>query len=139
MASTAIKAQGSTIQTDIAVAGTPDTVIANLKGFSGFDGESTEVDITNLSSPAKEFDVGLQDYGSFSMEWNPDFSDPGQNDVRAAQSSGATKTFLLTLPNGTTAQFAGLVKNASSINGGVDAALDGSVSIKITGAVTITP
>jgi len=139
MASTAIAAQGATLEIDIAVPGTPDTAIANIKSFSGFDGESGEIDVTNLDSTAKEYRAGLQDFGSFSLEWNPDYSDAGQNNMRSAQASGAVKTFLLTLPNGTTAQFAGIVKNASSISGGVDAVLDGSVSIKVTGAVTITP
>ena len=139
MASTAIAAQGATLEIDIAVPGTPDTAIANIKSFSGFDGEAGEIDVTNLDSAAKEYRAGLQDFGSFSLEWNPDYSDAGQNNMRTAQASGAVKTFLLTLPNGTTAQFAGIVKNASSISGGVDAVLDGSVSIKVTGAVTITP
>lgn len=139
MASTAIAAQGATLEIDVAVAGTPDTAIKNIKSFSGFDGEAGEIDVTNLDSTAKEYRAGLQDFGSFSLEWNPDYADAGQNDMRSAQASGAVKTFLLTLPNGTTAQFAGIVKNASSISGGVDAVLDGSVSIKITGSVTITP
>lgn len=139
MASTAINAQGATLEVDVAVAGTPDTAISNIKSFSGFDGEASEIDVTNLDSTAKEYRAGLQDFGSFSLEWNPDYSDAGQNNVRSAQASGAVKTFLLTLPNGTTAQFAGIVKNAQAISGGVDAVLDGSVSIKITGSVTITP
>lgn len=137
MASTAINAQGATLEVDVAIAGTPDTEIANLKSFSGFDGEASEIDVSNLSSTSKEFRLGLKDSGSFGIEWHPDYSDAGQNDVRAAESSGATKTFRLTLPNGTTATFAGLVKNAGSISGGVDGVVDGSVAIKITGDVTI--
>lgn len=137
MASTAIAAQGATLQVDKLTPGTADVSVANIKSFSGFDGEASEIDVTNLSSTAKEYRAGLQDFGSFSMEWNPDFTDDGQNEVRAAQASGAVKTFLLTLPNATTATFQGIVKNASSMSGGVDAVVDGSVSIKITGNVTI--
>jgi len=139
MASTAIDAQGATLEVDVAVPGTPDTAISNIKSFSGFDGEASEIDVTNLDSTAKEYRAGLQDFGSFSLEWNPNYSDAGQNDVRSAQASGDVKTFLLTLPNGSTAEFAGIVKNAQAISGGVDAVVDGSVSIKITGSVTITP
>lgn len=137
MASTAIDAQGATLQVDNATPGTADTAIANIKSFSGFDGEASEIDVTNLSSTAKEFKLGLKDFGSFSLEWNPDYSDAGQNVIRAAGSN--LKTFLLTLPNGTTAGFQGYVKNGDSISGGVDGVIDGSVSIKITGSVTITP
>lgn len=136
MASTAIKAQGSTLEIDVAIPGTADVEIANVRSFSGFDGEAGDIDITNLSSTAKEFDVGLQDAGGFSFEWHPDYADAGQNAVRAAQTAGTLKTFMLTLPNATTATFAGYVKNAKGVSGGTDAVVEGSVSIKITGSVT---
>lgn len=137
MASTAIDAQGSTLKIDNATPGTADVAIENIKSFSGFDGEKTEIDVTNLDSTAKEYRLGLQDYGSFSFEWNPSYSATGQNVVRAAGST--VKTFKLTLPNGTTADFQGIVKNGTAITGGVDNVIDGSVTIRITGAVTITP
>lgn len=136
MASTAISAQGTTLEIDTVTAGTPDTEIENVKSFSGFDGEAGEIDVTNLSSTAKEFRVGLQDFGSFSFEWDVDLAATGQDAVRAAQASGAVKTFRLTFPDASTATFSGLVKNATSMSGGVDQVLTGSVSIKITGAVT---
>lgn len=135
----AIKAQGSTLQVDVSVAGTPDVEIANLKSFSGFDGEAGDLDVSNLSSTAKEFDVGLIDNGSFTVEWHPDFSDSGQNAVRAAETSGALKTFLLTLPNGVEVLFSGRVKNASSMSGGIDGVVEGSANIKISGGITVTP
>lgn len=127
MASTAISAQGSTL-TIGAVA------ISNIKSYSGFDGEAGEIDTTNLDSTGKEYLIGLQDFGSFSCDWNNDYSDLGQIACRAAQASGAIQTFVLTLPNADTVTFSGLVKNAQSISGGVDATLDGSMSIKVTGA-----
>ena len=136
MASTAISAQGTTFEVDDVTPGTADVAVGNMKTYSGFDGEAGEIDITNLSSTAKEFRLGLQDFGSFSLDINPDYSDAGQNVLRAAQASGAVKTFELTLSDGTTATFQGLVKNASAVSGGVDATHDGTVSIKITGTVT---
>jgi len=141
MTSTAITAQGSTLQIDVAVPGTPDTEIENVISYTGFDAEAAEIDITNLSSTAKEKLLGLQDFGSFSMEIHPDFDAgaAGQNDLRAAQASGAEKAFLLTLPDGTTVAFSARVQNATSITGGVDAALAGSVSLTITGDIVITP
>lgn len=135
MPSTAIDAQGSTLQVDDLTPGTPDVAVANINSFSGFDGEASEIDVTNLSSTAKEYRVGLKDFGSFSLDWNPDYTDAGQNVIRSA--GNAVKTFLLTLPNGTTLTFQGLVKNADSISGGVDAVIDGSVSIKVSGDVTV--
>lgn len=137
MASTAISAQGTTVQIDTTTPGTPDTAIANVFSFSGLDGEASEIDVTNLTSTAKEFRLGLKDYGGFSIEYHPDYSDSGQDTLRAAGVSGAQKTFRVTLPDATTLTFAGFVKNADSVSGGIDAVLTGSASIKITGDVTV--
>lgn len=134
MPSTAISAQGSTLS----IAGTD---IENVYSFSGLDGEAGEVDITNLSSVAKEFLLGLQDFGSFSGEYHPDWTGTasGQEALRTAQGSASPAAFVLTTRDGATATFSALVKNATSTSGGVDAALTGSFSLKITGDVTISP
>lgn len=135
MASTAISAQGTTIEVDSTTPGTPDTEIGNVASFSGFDGEASEIDVTNLSSTAKEFNIGLKDFGAFSMEIHPDYDDAGQSELRSAGNS--VKTFRITLPNSKTLTFSGLVKNADALNGGVDAVLTGTVNIKVTGDVVV--
>lgn len=135
MASTAISAQGSTVEVDDTTEGTPDVVINNIASFSGFDGEASEIDATNLSSVAKEFKIGLKDFGSFSMEIHPDYDDAGQNVLRSA--GNKVKSFKATLPNGKVITFKGLVKNADSLNAGIDAVLTGTVTIKVTGAVEV--
>lgn len=137
MASTAISAQGSTFEIDTDTQGTADTQIANMYSYSGLDGEASEIDTTNMDSTAKEFRLGLVDNGGFNIEFHPDYDDEGQNALRAAGLSGAVKAFVLTLPNTKTVSFNGLVKNASSINGAVDAVVTSSASIRITGAVTV--
>jgi hypothetical protein len=135
MPSTAISAQGSTLEIDVAVAGTPDTEIGNLYQFSGFDGEASELDVSNLKSPAKEFRLGLKDNGAFTVEYHPDYDDAGQNDLRAADISGDLKRIKLTLPNGKVFLFSAFVKNASGIAGGVDGVVTGGASLKISGAI----
>ena len=130
MASTAITSKG----TDITIGA---VAIANVVSFTGFDGESAEIDVSNLQSTSKEYLVGLSDGGgSFTMEVHPDFSDPGQEAVRAAALSGASSAFVLTLSDLSTATFNALVKNGTSMNGAVDAAIAGSFSLKVTGDVT---
>jgi hypothetical protein len=138
MASTAISAQGTTISIENLTPGTADTVIENVVSFTGFDGEAGEIDITNLSSTAKEKLSGLKDFGNFSMEWHPDYSATGQNLVRANSGTGIAVAFQLDLPDNTVITFNGSVKNADSVNGAVDAALTGSVSIAISGDITVT-
>lgn len=137
MPSTAISAQGTTLQIDTTTPGTPDTEIANVFSFSGLDGEASEIDTTNLGSTAKEYRLGLKDFGNFSFEFHIDYDDAGQTELRGAGVSGTKKTFRLTLPNAKTVTFEAFVKNADSITGGVDATLNGGASLRITGAVTV--
>ncbi|MDM8356671.1 phage tail tube protein [Pandoraea communis] len=111
------------------------TPIGNLTSFKGFDGQANEIDKTNLTSTAKEFMLGLQDFGHFTFDVDKDFTDPGQLACDAAKRAGTLKQFKLTLPNSKTATFSGYVKN-SPLDGGVDQILKTTgVSIRITGDV----
>lgn len=112
------------------------TQIANVKSYSGFDGAASEIDVTNLQSVAKEKRLGLQDFGKFSMEINPDYSDAGQNALRTSKGAGTQKNYRLTYPNAKVASFAAYVKSTPE-SGGVDAVIGGSVELTITGAVTV--
>lgn len=133
MASTAITSQGSSLT----IGGSE---IANIVSFTGLDGEAQEIDITNLQSTAKEWMLGLTDGGGgFTLELHPEYGDVGQDALRAAEISGATSAFVLTLSDNTTIAFDALVKNAHNLNGSVDAALAGNCSLKVTGPLTITP
>jgi hypothetical protein len=134
MTSTAISAQGSTLS----IGATP-TAIENMISFSGFDGQAAEIDVTNLSSTSKEYLAGLTDPGSFSFEFHANFltATAGQELLRAAALSGAVTDFTLDLPDGTSLDFQAVVQNALSTSGGVDAALNGSASLRISGPITI--
>lgn len=111
------------------------TPISNLITFKGFDGQANEIDTTNMSSVAKEFMLGIQDYGHFTFDVNKDFTDAGQVACDAAKRAGTQKSFKLVLPNGKSATFSGYVKN-SPLDGAVDQVLKVTgVSIRITGDV----
>ena len=129
----AIKAQGTTLKVQST---SPWTAVGGVKSYSGFDGEASEIDTTDLDSTAKEFILGLVDNGNLGLEVFPDYSDAGQDILRALAISGNSDIFILTLVDTTTATFTAFVKNAHSISGGVDAAVEGSVALKISGAVT---
>jgi hypothetical protein len=134
MASTAISAQ----QSILSIGATP-TPIENITSFSGFDGEAAEIDVTVLDSVSKEFLAGLTDPGTFSFEFFPNFltATAGQELLRAAALSGAVTDFELELSDGVKIDFQATVRNALSSSGGVDAALTGSASLRITGPITI--
>jgi Lambda phage tail tube protein, TTP len=111
------------------------TKIENLVSFNGFDGQASELDVTDLDSTAKEFMLGLQDWGTFSFDVNRDMNDAGQQAVDASKRAGTQKAYKLTLPNGKTKTFNAYCKN-SPLEGGVDQVLKTSgVTLRITGDV----
>jgi hypothetical protein len=112
------------------------TAVANVKSYSGFDGEASEIDVTNLQSSAKEFRLGLIDNGKFSFECDQDDNDAGQIAVLAAQVAGTIQNFTLAFPNGKVASWTGFVKKFTR-SGGVDQVLKQTCDIRISGAVTI--
>ena len=115
--------------------GTAAQVVGGIKSYSGFDGSSEEIDTTTLASTAKEFQVGLEDFGNISLDINVDHSDVGQEAMRTAKTAGATRECVITLKDSTTGTFNAFVVSfpQDGETSGVDAA---SVNLRITGAVT---
>lgn len=110
------------------------TKISEVKSYSGFDGQASEIDITNFDSTAKEFRLGLVDEGGFSFEMAQLNSDAGQAALRASRNAGTLKSYKLTLPNAEVATFTAYAKSLPS-SGGVDDVIKSSVSLRISGAV----
>lgn len=76
------------------------TSIGSVSDASGFDGKATEIDVTTLLSAAKEFQVGLQDFGNLNLTLITDNSDAGQALLRTIKTAASTKAFSLTLSDG---------------------------------------
>lgn len=135
----AIKAQATTVK--MGDGATPEvfTTIGGVTSFSGIDGEATEIDITSLTSTAKEYLVGLTDPGNMTLEVNYDPDDAQQTAVRTALDAGTLKNFEITLTDTTPTviTFSAYVKSFS-ISGGVDDKMNGSISLRISGSVTFT-
>jgi hypothetical protein len=135
MTSVALSAQGSKLE--IGTNATPPiyTQIKGFKSYTGFDGTASEIDTTDLNSTAKEYLLGLQDNGNFNFELHINHKDPGQLVLTAAKKTSALTPFRLTLPDGSTASWNGLVKSVP-LQGAVDAVQSGSVTTRISGDVT---
>lgn len=114
--------------------GETKTQIKEVKSFSGFDGQASEIDVTTLDSKAKEKRMGLQDFGGFSMDINVSFTDPGQLALQAAKAARAVKTFEIVFNDETTATFEAAVKSFTT-EGAVDGVLSGKAELMITGEV----
>lgn len=135
--SAAITSQGFKFEIGDSASPIVYTEVKEIMSFQAFDGQASEIDVTHLQSAAKEFILGLQDFGSFSCDINYVTGDAGQDLMRAAKFSGAITNFRLTLADATTAIFRGYVQSAP-LSGSVDSKVDGSYAIRITGAVTGT-
>lgn len=107
--------------------------VAEVSNFDGFDGQASEIDVTNLQSLAKEYLIGLQDFGTANFDLFLRNADAGQVALRAAKESAAAKIFAVTLSDATVAAFVGFVKSFSA-SGSADGAVAGKTSIRITGA-----
>jgi hypothetical protein len=133
---TAIETQGTTF--GASATGTSPityTSVLGINSFDGLDGEAATIDVTTLASTSKEYLMGLQDNGNFTLNTNFLPADTGQDLLRTQKNSRALTYFKVTFSDTTYVTFAGYVKSAT-VSGGVDAKVDGSFSILISGDVT---
>lgn len=111
------------------------TKVGGMKSYNGFDGQGAEIDTTDFDSLAKEYSIGLQDFGNFGFDVNVRDADEGQmalNSLKAA--TGIAAAFVLTLRDGKTRTFSAFCKSFSE-QGAVDDIVKASVSLRITGEV----
>lgn len=111
------------------------TEVKEITGFTGFDGSAGEIDKTHLQSDAKEFLMGLQDYGNFNIDVNYLPDDTGQGLMRTAKGTREIQDFQVTLSDNTTFTFKGYVMN-NPMSGSVDDKVSGSFNVRISGDVT---
>ena len=129
---------GTTVGMSAVVSPLVFTDIAEIVSAAGPSISAEDIDVTTLDSTGgfKESIAGLKDGGTLELELL--FTKTTQQtDIRDAVAAGTTKVFLITWPTSpnTTAQFNGVPltwgQNAES-----NAALNASVSVKISGAIT---
>lgn len=108
------------------------TQIANVTGVKGFDGQGTEIDVTHLLSGAKEFQMGLQDFGSVTLDCLLINADTGQIYLRKIKASATAAPFAITLSDGTVAAFMAFVKGFSFDGVKPDGAVTGSITLRVT-------
>ena len=119
-------------------AATPQTwnEIANVKDFNAFTGQVTEIDTTNLKSLAKEFQPGLEDFGSMTFNVDLDNADAGQLALMVNKSASATTYFRLIYPNASVIRASqGFVKKFDE-QGKVDGVYMSAVEIRFNGRVS---
>lgn len=95
MTALAILTQGTTFSL-----GSGPTVINGVQSVTGVGaGKAKEIETTTLASTAKEFRMGLQDFGSFNMSFIWDKDDAGQALMYTAMSGQLPEQFIMVLPS----------------------------------------
>lgn len=131
----AIESQGIVVSVTV---GSPTNMsaIGNVVGFSGPGGSANVIDITNLSSLAKEKLMGLPDEGQFTMDINYDPDNASHILLRNARKTRTRCEFRVTLTDTTATNltFWGYVLGFA-ITAAVDQQVKASITIEIDGAV----
>ena len=100
-------------------------------------GQTTEIDVTVLKSTAKEYALGMDDNGTFSMAGNWKAGDPAQKALVAARSDKKTRAFRVTFADGSKFEFLGLVTQYQW-QGQLDNVVSATFNVRVTGAVQMT-
>lgn len=136
--SDAIESQGTVVQigrgnavTVLPGADTFDT-IGEVKTWGGPSGSASVMDASHLGSTRREKRMGLPDEGQMTLGLNRIFTNIGQKSARAARSARQMRNFKITYSDGSVGSFTGFVLEFSS-SGGVDAIVEGSITIEISG------
>jgi hypothetical protein len=139
MTSTAISSQGTKISKRTGTAQAPVlTPIKNVSNLNGFAGSAADIDVTDFDSAAKEYRQGLQDWDTISFDINVNMKEPSHAALLADKRSGVVAPYTVTLSDGTTIEFDAYVKSFP-ITAGVDNVVKGTVVLKITGDIDVTP
>lgn len=112
---------------------TTQTAVGQITAVSGFDGESDEIDTSHLRSLAKEFLLGLQDFGNLQFPLFIDNADTGQALLRKIKEGAAAKVFTITLSDAKVSAFVALVKKFP-FNAERNGVVTGDCTLRITNA-----
>lgn len=137
MSSSALDSQGMVIQRSNGASPEVYTAIPEVSEMSGPGGQAAEIDVTDLSSSAKEFRMGLQDEGqvSLSLNWIP--ANTVHAGLRTDRSNQTLRNFkiLFTDSPQTTWSFAAFVLGLE-ISNSVDDVVKATVTLRISGSIT---
>lgn len=136
-----LKSQGCELwMLDTSVSPNAYVQIGQVTSIAGPDGSTGEIDVTNLSSSAKEFVPSLPDWGAVTLDvvWDYATTSTNHNDLWtdfAAQTTGTYQIRLSDSPQ-TTMTFSAF-PNQNSISIAVDDKVGASIGLRITSSVTI--
>lgn len=137
-----IKSQGTTLHisnedVDATAYATATFVkVAGIRSIGNPDGESAEIDTTDLDSVATEFMIGLPDNGKFSISGQAVAADPGQGELLAARDGQELRWIKITDSAAKVAYFKGAVTKFADLGAEVNGVKPVEGSIRISGGIT---
>ena len=139
MSSSALETQGVLIQRGDGASPEVFTTIPEIVSFDGPGGSASEIDVSDLASSAREFRMGLKDEGDFSFEMMYLPNNAQHSGLQDDRTNRTLRSFQIVLTDSPQSylKFTGYVREFS-ISGGVDDVIRASVTLRISGAVTIT-
>ena len=138
MSSNALEAQGMLIKIGNGASPEVFSTISEIKTFSGPTGSAAVIDVTDLSSSAKEKRMGLADEGqlSFTINYIPDNTQ--HTLLRTRRASRVETDFKMVFTDdspSTTWSFSAFV-TGFAVSGAVDNVVEANVTLEITGSIT---
>lgn len=113
------------------------TAFCELTGVDQQDGTTDEIEVTTICSTAKEFETGLSDSGTLTLNYNFAPNTPVQAAFAAAKKAGDEVAVRIVFPNGGgTIVMLGSVQQ-SSFSGAVSGVWTGSTTMKLTGEIFV--
>ncbi|MNK93878.1 Phage tail protein [compost metagenome] len=113
------------------------SAFCELTGVDQQDGTTDEIDVTTICSTAKEFETGLSDAGTLTLNYNFAPNTGVQAAMRAAKVAGEEIAVRIVFPNGGgTIVMIGSVQQ-SSFSGAVSGVWTGSTTLKLSGEIFV--
>lgn len=139
MSTSALESQGVTIGVGDAASPEVYTTITEVTEITGPDGSASEIDVTDLSSSAKEYKRGLPDNGSvsFTLMYIPSDTQHAQLRSDFDSSTEQARNYRITFTDSpaTTWTFSAYV-STFSISNSIDGSLTASVALRVKGVIT---
>lgn len=122
--------------TTLSLGATP-TLIGEITSLnvSGFG--LSAVESTNLAATTKTFLPGIISPGTISCDFNSDGANAGQDLIKSTVTSRAAIAFVIASADGSTFSGSSII-TGYDYKAAVDGVITGSVTLQITGALTIT-
>lgn len=112
--------------------------LCQISSISGPDGSAGEIDVTTLCSTAKEYIIGLPDYGSISLTGVYDPSNTGLTTLKSLFDGQNEADFKITLTDNSATELTfDAYVSAYSWDLQPDDAVRVNITLRVTGAVTV--